>query len=57
VIEPRLFLFGVSTPDEVIRAAGESVLRGTVAGKPFHDLLTTYRERFRRKFWPVSANA
>ncbi len=46
VIQPRVFLFGVSEGDEVLRAAGESVLRGTVAGKPFHDLLTVYRGRF-----------
>jgi Cu+-exporting ATPase len=46
VAQPRLFLFGVSGVDDIVRAAGESVLRGTVAGKPFHDLLTVYRGDF-----------
>jgi len=49
VVQPRLFLFGVSGPDELLRATGESVMRATVAGKPFHDLLTLYRGRFQEE--------
>jgi len=49
VVQPRLFLFGVKGPDELVRATGESVLRGTIAGKPFHDLLTVYRGRFQEE--------
>jgi Cu+-exporting ATPase len=46
VVLPRIFLFGVSNPDELLRASGESVLRGAIAGKPFEELLTVYRGRF-----------
>jgi Cu+-exporting ATPase len=49
VVEPRVFLFGVNGPEELLRAAGESVLRGTIAGKPFQDLLTTYRGLFQKE--------
>jgi Cu+-exporting ATPase len=48
VIDPRLFLFQVRDPDEIIRAATESVLRGLVAGRPFLDLLTIKRDQFQK---------
>lgn len=46
VVQPRVYLFEVNEPDEVIRAATESVLRGLVAGRPFHELLTIRRAEF-----------
>lgn len=46
VVEPRVYLFEVSDPDEIIRAATESVLRSLVAGRPFHELLTVGRAQF-----------
>ncbi len=45
ISNPRVYLFEVSEPDKVIRAAAESVLREAVAGRPFLDLLTANRER------------
>jgi Cu+-exporting ATPase len=39
------YLYAIRDPDEVLRAAAESVLRATVAGRPFLDLLTTTRGR------------
>jgi Cu+-exporting ATPase len=47
--DPRTFFFEVRAPDEVIRSAAESVLRETVAGRPFQDLLTADRGRFQRE--------
>ncbi|HJT78804.1 MAG TPA: SPFH domain-containing protein, partial [Gemmataceae bacterium] len=44
--DPHVYLFEVRDPDEVLRAAAESVLRETVAGRPFLDLLTTSRRQF-----------
>jgi regulator of protease activity HflC (stomatin/prohibitin superfamily) len=49
VVQPRLFLLGINGPDELVRAAGESVLRGAIAGRPFHELLTVQRRRFQRE--------
>jgi Cu+-exporting ATPase len=46
---PRVYLFEVREPDEVLRAAAESVLRETVAGRPFLDLLTTNRASFQEE--------
>ena len=46
ISEPRAYLFGANNPDEIVRVVGESVLRRTVAGKNFHDLLTIYRSGF-----------
>jgi Cu+-exporting ATPase len=43
------YLFGASNVDQVVRAITESVLRETVAGEPFLDLLTTRREAFQRE--------
>jgi P-type Cu+ transporter len=49
IVEPRQFLFGANGPDELLRVTGESVLRGTVASKNFHDLLTIYRSGFQEE--------
>ncbi|MCI0464420.1 MAG: cation-translocating P-type ATPase family protein [Gemmataceae bacterium] len=50
VIEkPRVYLFEVGQPEEVLRAAAEAVLREAVAAQPFLDLLTTNRERFQQE--------
>jgi Cu+-exporting ATPase len=49
VSHPRVYLFDVSEPEEVIRAAGEAVLREAVAGRPFLDLLTANREQLQRQ--------
>lgn len=46
VTEPRVYLFGVSNAEEIIRAATESELRAMVAGRPFQGLLTIQRGRF-----------
>jgi Cu+-exporting ATPase len=47
--DPRVYLFEVRDPDEVLRASAESVLRQTVAGRPFVELLTTDRQRFQEE--------
>ena len=39
------FLFEVSEPDEIVRAAAEAVLHEQIAGRGFLDLLTSARER------------
>jgi Cu+-exporting ATPase len=49
VASPRVYLFEVSDPDEVVRAAAESVLRQVVAGKPFLQLLTENRADFQQE--------
>lgn len=46
IADPQAYLFHAENPDELIRAAGEGVLRETVAGRPFLDLLTRYRQPF-----------
>ncbi len=46
--EPRVYLFDVREPEEIIRAAAESVLREAVAGRPFIELLTVDRGRFQQ---------
>jgi Cu+-exporting ATPase len=46
IADPHAYLFEVRDPDELLRAAAESVLREAVAGRPFLDLLTTDRQRF-----------
>jgi Cu+-exporting ATPase len=40
------YLFEVRDPDEILRATAESVLRETVAARPFLDLLTASRGQF-----------
>jgi Cu+-exporting ATPase len=47
--EPRVYLFEVREPDELIRAVTESVLREAVAGRPFIELLTIDRGRFQEE--------
>jgi Cu+-exporting ATPase len=47
--DPHVYLFEVREPKEVLRAAAESVLRETVAGRPFLDLLTTNRRQFQEE--------
>jgi Cu+-exporting ATPase len=49
VASPHTYLFQVREPDEVIRAAAESVLRAMIAGRPFQDLLTVHRQAFQRE--------
>jgi P-type Cu+ transporter len=45
VDRPRTYLFEVRTPDDILRATTEGVLREAVAGRAFVDLLTTERGR------------
>jgi len=40
VTDPRVFLFAVQDPDEIVRGAAEAALRGLVATRAFEDLLT-----------------
>jgi Cu+-exporting ATPase len=49
VSQPRVYRFDVRDPDEVIRSMAESVLRETVASRPFHDLLTAGRATFQQE--------
>jgi Cu+-exporting ATPase len=49
VAQPRVYLFEVGKPEEVLRAAAEAVLREAVASQPFLSLLTTKRERFQQE--------
>ncbi len=49
VRDPHAFLFEVGDVDGVLRAAAESVLRETVAGRRFANLLTADREQFQRE--------
>ncbi|HZU39034.1 MAG TPA: SPFH domain-containing protein, partial [Gemmataceae bacterium] len=41
----RTYLFEVRDPAEVVRSTAESVLRETIAGRPFLDLLTSSRAK------------
>jgi Cu+-exporting ATPase len=41
--KPRVYLFEVSDPEAILRSDAESVLREVVAGRPFHELLTSER--------------
>ncbi|MCI0379333.1 MAG: cation-translocating P-type ATPase family protein [Gemmataceae bacterium] len=49
VSQPYVFLFEVQNGEELLRATAEAVLRGMVAGRPFHDLLTVYRGQFQQE--------
>jgi len=49
IAKPRRFLLAVRDPDAVIRAGVESVLRETVAGQRFLELLTVRRAAFERE--------
>jgi Cu+-exporting ATPase len=46
IAQPRVFLFEFTDAAAILRDAAESVLRETVAGRKFADLLTTDRARF-----------
>ena len=43
VVDPAAFLFAATDPAEVLRADTESNLRGLIAGRRFHELLTVGR--------------
>jgi Cu+-exporting ATPase len=49
IAQPRVYLFEVSNPDEIIRASAESVLREAVASRPFLDLLTANRQEIQEE--------
>jgi Cu+-exporting ATPase len=49
VKDPRVFLFEIAEPEDVLRASTESVLRGLVAGRPFLELLTVQRGAFQEE--------
>jgi Cu+-exporting ATPase len=49
VSQPRTYLFEVSDPEAILRSDAESVLREVVAGRPFHELLTSQREALTRE--------
>lgn len=49
ISDPRTYLFEIADPDAILRSAAESVLRDTVAGRTFADLLTSERGRFQDK--------
>jgi Cu+-exporting ATPase len=46
IADPRAYLFETADPDAILRSAAESVLRQTVAGRTFADLLTSDRGSF-----------
>jgi P-type Cu+ transporter len=46
IAHPRAYLFETTDPDAIVRSAAESVLRETVAGRTFADLLTGERGSF-----------
>jgi Cu+-exporting ATPase len=49
VDDARVYLFEVNDPDEVVRAAAESVLREAVAGRRFLALLTADRQQLQKQ--------
>jgi Cu+-exporting ATPase len=49
VRDPAVFLFEVGAPEETIRAVAESVLRESMAGRPFLNLLTVDRQQLQRE--------
>ena len=46
VVDPNVYLFEVAGAEDLLRANTEMVLRGLVAGRPFHELLTVERAAF-----------
>jgi Cu+-exporting ATPase len=49
IADPRAYLFASADPEAILRGAAESVLRETVAGRSFADLLTGERGRFQEQ--------
>jgi len=49
VTNPRRYLLEVKSPDEIVRANLEAVLREGIAGEAFLDLLTARREAFQHE--------
>jgi Cu+-exporting ATPase len=49
IADPRAYLFETADPQALLRSAAESVLRETVAGRKFADLLTNERGRFQEQ--------
>ncbi len=49
ISDVQAYLFEAADPEAILRSAAESVLRETVAGRTFADLLTTDRSRFQAK--------
>jgi Cu+-exporting ATPase len=48
VRDPQLYLFDLKEPESLIRSSAEAVLQEVVAGRPFPDLLTRYRDSFQK---------
>ncbi len=49
ITEPRAYLFAARQPQNLIRTAGEAVLREFIGSHPFVELLTTQRLEMQRK--------
>lgn len=49
IAHPRAYLFEAADPDAILRSTAESVLRQTVAGRGFAELLTSDLGRFQEK--------
>jgi regulator of protease activity HflC (stomatin/prohibitin superfamily) len=49
IADPRAYLFDAADPEAVLRSAAESVLRETVAGRTFAELLTSDRGGFQEE--------
>jgi Cu+-exporting ATPase len=46
IAQPHVFLFEVGDAEETLRGLTESILRETVASRPFQELLTVHRQSF-----------
>ncbi len=49
IADPRAYLFEAADPEAILRSAAESVLRETVAGRTFAEVLTNNRGVFQEK--------
>jgi P-type Cu+ transporter len=49
ISNPQIYLLDVQEPDMLLLRAGEAVLREVVAGRPFLDLLTSYRDSLQKE--------